>query len=215
MFMKTFLKSFKERQSGFTLVELMVVVAIIGLLSSVALPNFRKYQAKSKMSEAKLQLSALYTAQSAFFSDYNMYASCLAYMGYDPSTEQASRYYAIGWETHAIAIATAAWDSAVNSGMQTGTVAKTVCTNSAAATDGANWFRAGKGTGAVIASTVDFLDSSMLGTQATNSDNLETTGMTYRVAAGGVIEGTNSTESTASLVTIDNRKRVLVFRNGY
>ena len=63
--MKSFLKSLK-RQDGFTLVELMVVVAIIGLLSAVAIPNFKKYQAKAKVSEAKLQLSAAYTAEQFF-----------------------------------------------------------------------------------------------------------------------------------------------------
>src|SRR6476469_10953386 len=94
--MKKFLQSLK-RQDGFTLVELMVVVAIIGLLSAVAVPNFKKYQAKAKMSEAKLQLSALYTAETSFFSDYNMYANCLRYMGYDPDRERNNRYYAIGF----------------------------------------------------------------------------------------------------------------------
>jgi len=47
--MKSFFQSLK-RQDGFTLVELMVVVAIIGLLSAVAVPNFKKYQAKAKTS---------------------------------------------------------------------------------------------------------------------------------------------------------------------
>ena len=83
-------------QKGFTLVELMVVVAIIGLLSAVAIPNFKKYQAKSKTSEAKLQLSAAYAAQTSFFMDYDTYATCLEFMGYDPSDEAASRYYAVG-----------------------------------------------------------------------------------------------------------------------
>lgn len=86
-------------QQGFTLVELMVVVGIIGLLSAVALPNFKKYQAKSKTSEAKLQLAAAYTAQVSFYTDYDTYASCLATMGYDPSGEAAARYYTVGIAT--------------------------------------------------------------------------------------------------------------------
>ena len=52
-----------NNQSGFTLVELMIVVAIIGVLSAVAVPNFKKYQAKAKSSEAKVQLAAAYTAE--------------------------------------------------------------------------------------------------------------------------------------------------------
>jgi len=46
-----------RRQSGFTLIELMIVVAIIGILASVAMPAFRDYAARAKVSEALVQLT--------------------------------------------------------------------------------------------------------------------------------------------------------------
>jgi len=218
--MKTFLKSFKERQSGFTLVELMVVVAIIGLISSVALPNFRKYQAKSKMSEAKLQLASLYTAESAFFSDFNIYATCLAYMGYDPRPETNQRFYAVGFATGA-AIDGVAFSAAVNSGLQTApTDAADLCGPGNNVAQSFSWFEAGKGTGSNIANAAGYLGNTLLGTQANNSTQLldgdtSSTGMTYRAAAGGVIDGNFRGDSNASLITIDNNKRIMVRRNGY
>lgn len=87
-----------KSEKGFTLVELMIVVAIIGLLSAVAIPNFKKYQAKSKTAEAKIQLAAIYTAMQSWYSEYDNYASCLYSMGYDPSREFRTRYFATGFE---------------------------------------------------------------------------------------------------------------------
>ena len=62
-----------RNQKGFTLIELMIVVAIIGILAAVAIPNFLQYQAKSKQSEARVLLSGLYTSQIAFFAEENFY----------------------------------------------------------------------------------------------------------------------------------------------
>lgn len=93
-----------NNESGFTLVELMIVVAIIGVLSAVAVPNFKKYQAKAKTSEAKVQLAAAYTALQAFYGDFGAYSTCLAYMGFDPGNEWNSRYYGVGVQPTAGAI---------------------------------------------------------------------------------------------------------------
>jgi type IV pilus assembly protein PilA len=55
-----------RKQEGFTLIELMIVVAIIGILAAIAIPNFLQYQMKSRQSEAKTNLQAIKTSEVAF-----------------------------------------------------------------------------------------------------------------------------------------------------
>lgn len=69
--MKAFNKVHKE--AGFSLVELMIVVGIIGLLATLAIPRFQQFQAKAKMAEAKTTLSHIYTLQEAYHLDNNVY----------------------------------------------------------------------------------------------------------------------------------------------
>ncbi len=64
----------KRLTRGFTLIELMIVVAIIGILALIAIPNFMKFQAKAKQSEAKTNLKAFYTAAKSNFAESNTYA---------------------------------------------------------------------------------------------------------------------------------------------
>jgi type IV pilus assembly protein PilA len=97
--MKKFLKS----SEGFTLVELMVVVAIIGILSAVAVPNFKKYQARAKQSEAKIQLAAVYNTEVTALADYDTYAACIGNLGYEVNIKG---YYAIGFNADDTASAT-------------------------------------------------------------------------------------------------------------
>ncbi len=62
-----------RNKKGFTLIELMIVVAIIGILAAIAIPNFLKFQAKSKQSEAKTNLKAIYTAETGYYGENNTY----------------------------------------------------------------------------------------------------------------------------------------------
>ena len=61
-------------KKGFTLIELMIVVAIIGILAAIAIPNFLRFQAKSKQSEAKTNLGGIFTAETAYFAERNRFA---------------------------------------------------------------------------------------------------------------------------------------------
>lgn len=68
------MKVFKG-QKGFTLIELMIVVAIIGILAAIAIPNFLRYQAKSRQSEAKTNLGGIFVAETSYFGEQSRYGS--------------------------------------------------------------------------------------------------------------------------------------------
>jgi type IV pilus assembly protein PilA len=72
-------------EKGFSLIELMIVVAIIGVLSAIAIPNFQKFQSKAKTSEAKTSLAAIYTAEKAFYAEWAQYMSDFRNIGYTPN----------------------------------------------------------------------------------------------------------------------------------
>ena len=64
---------YNQNQKGFTLIELMIVVAIIGILAAVAIPAFSRYQAKSKTSEASINLAAIATSEIAYQAEFDTF----------------------------------------------------------------------------------------------------------------------------------------------
>ncbi len=98
-------KMFRKNQKGFTLIELMIVVAIIGILAAIAIPNFISYQKKAKTSEAKTNLHAIATSQEAYKAENDVYLTCGAYPAnatsakvvWDPLDAAAADFKTIGF----------------------------------------------------------------------------------------------------------------------
>lgn len=64
---------YMRNEKGFSLIELMIVVVIIGILSTIAVPQYQRFQTKARQSEAKSNLSSLYTTEKAFQAEWNQY----------------------------------------------------------------------------------------------------------------------------------------------
>ena len=98
-------KLLRKGQKGFTLIELMIVVAIIGILAAIAIPNFLRFQLKSKTSEAKVNLAAIRTAEESYLAEFGSYVAASATPGSAPGTTKqaftnggAAAFKTIGWE---------------------------------------------------------------------------------------------------------------------
>ena len=66
----------RKSNKGFTLIELMIVVAIIGILAAIAIPNFLRFQLKARSSEGKVNIAAIRTAEVAYNSEFATYVAC-------------------------------------------------------------------------------------------------------------------------------------------
>jgi type IV pilus assembly protein PilA len=195
----------RKMMKGFTLIELMIVVAIIGILAAIAIPNFIKFQARSKQSEAKTNLKALYTAERSYYQEKDTYSSFMSTVGFAP--ERGNRYYyllgATGLQSRGAAtIPTGSYGAIEADTYKYGTVNFSATYSYAAA---AAAFSAEAGSTALggggVATYVQGPSGGFVATAAGNIDN-ETTGIDswFVGTQSGAITVNNCTEETPQFV---------------
>lgn len=91
-----YLRRVSQREDGFSLTEIMVVIVIIGILALLAIPSFLGVTTRAKMTEAKNMLRQVHVLQEAHYYEFDRYSSDLASIGFEQirlvSDEGTARY---------------------------------------------------------------------------------------------------------------------------
>jgi type IV pilus assembly protein PilA len=73
-----------KKNKGFTLIELMIVVAIIGILAAIAIPNFMMFMSKTKRAEVKYNLEAIFKSEISWFGENNAFSNSFDAIRWQP-----------------------------------------------------------------------------------------------------------------------------------
>ena len=86
-----------KKNRGFTLIELMIVVAIIAILAAIAIPNFLNFMSKARTAEVKSNLEAIYKAELSYFGEKDRYSASFVEIRWVP-IGVAHYTYSVGTE---------------------------------------------------------------------------------------------------------------------
>lgn len=126
------------RPAGFSLIELMIAVVVVGILASVALPAYNEHVRKGRRAAAQSYLMDLAQRQQQYFLDNRGYAATAAALGYAATPAEVSPYYGV-----AIAVAGGPPPSYTITATPTGGQAADNCGNLIIASSGAKTSSAG------------------------------------------------------------------------
>jgi prepilin-type N-terminal cleavage/methylation domain-containing protein len=84
-----------NRNSGFSMTELLCVVAIISIIASITVPQFQRFARRAQEVSVKAELSGIYSASRTFLFEYGAYSTALNQIGY--LSEGMKRFYRVGF----------------------------------------------------------------------------------------------------------------------
>ena len=86
---------FSRNQRGFTLVELLVVLAIVGVLMSIAIPSYSTYKLRSNRADGLAILNEIMQAQERYAADRGVYTTNLTQLGYNAAPASADGFFIV------------------------------------------------------------------------------------------------------------------------